>query len=153
MLHTLTSIFKHFEKRTKDVKTQPLEECYRKLMLVFVFNQLEKHAAPLIASGSLSQAHFGLMTNLKNSFYEWLSPHSLKLAEAIPYSDKLLFSALASTNEKPYENLYEWARKYAQLNQRENNPHPAIIKYWIPFSKRMKREYLTPQDRENQAKL
>ena len=39
--------------------------------------------------------------------------------EAFEYSDNTLQSAIGHSNEKPYENLLNWARNYNTLNRPE----------------------------------
>ena len=39
--------------------------------------------------------------------------------DAFEYSDNLLMSAIAHSNERPYENLINWARNYNTVNRSE----------------------------------
>jgi len=39
--------------------------------------------------------------------------------EAFEYSDNILQSAIAHSNEKPYENLIDWARRFNTVNRPE----------------------------------
>ncbi len=39
--------------------------------------------------------------------------------EAFDYSDNTLQSAIAHSNERPYENLINWARRYNTVNRPE----------------------------------
>lgn len=39
--------------------------------------------------------------------------------EAFEYSDNILQSAIAHSNERPYENLIDWARRYNTINRPE----------------------------------
>jgi hypothetical protein len=48
-----------------------------------------------------------------------LRPEALALVEAFGYSDNVLMSAIAHSNERPYENLINWARNYNTVNRPE----------------------------------
>lgn len=43
----------------------------------------------------------------------------MSLIEAFGYSDNVLQSAIGHSNERPYENLLNWARRYNTLNRPE----------------------------------
>lgn len=47
-----------------------------------------------------------------------LRPEAFGLMEAFGYDDNILMSAISAKNEKPYENLIEWAEKYNSLNKK-----------------------------------
>jgi hypothetical protein len=48
-----------------------------------------------------------------------LRPEALALVEAFEFSDNMLESAIAHSNERPYENLIHWARNFNTVNRPE----------------------------------
>ena len=121
------------------------------MFLLFTIQRLEEYAAAALSASAVKPVHYQLIQKVKEELYESLSQHALVLAEAIPWTDQMLMSAISNKNELPYDNLYNWAKQYGQLNQFKG-PHPAMLKYWVPFSKRMYNELLTEEEKKNYDK-
>lgn len=128
------------------IQDETIRTVYYQLFRLFAYITIEVHAVDFISSGTLNSVHMGHIQNLKEELYESLAPHALKLAEAIPFDENTLASAIAHSNEKPYENLYNWAREFGTLN-RHGGVHPAVRQRLLPFME--KRELkLTRSERE-----
>ena len=145
-------ITKLFRRRIKEIEDKVIQEAYTHLYRLFCLQRFEEYSTYVVSSRALSGEHFELFQNQKVQIYESLTPHGLKLAEGFPFTEKLLFSAIALENESPYENLYNWAKQYGRINQ-SVKVHPDLTRIWLPASKRLFNEALTAEERENQDKL
>lgn len=149
--HTTYDIVKNFLDMIPSIKDSTIRGVYYQLFRLFAYVTIEVHASGIMACGALTPFHFTTIQSLKEELYESLAPHALKLSEAIPFDDNLLSSAIAHSNEKPYENLYEWSKQYGTLN-RHRLTHPAVKQQLIPYMKQQEKK-LTQQQRDCRDKL
>lgn len=138
-LHSVFDIARNFLDMIPTIEDQLIQEVYYKLFKLFCYTMMEEYAAAFTSSNTLLPAHFNVIQELKEQIYEYLTPHALKLAEGIQFDDNLLTSAIAHSNEKPYENLYEWSKKYAVLN-RHGDIHPSVQKHLVPYVQEQERK-------------
>ena len=141
----------NFNKRAKQITDPHIREAYEKMFLLFTYQRIEELCGEFMSAKAISPDHSSLFHELKVEIYNYLTPHGLVLSEGIPFSDETLFSQIALTNETPYENLYNAAKKGA-IN-RIGGPHPAMLDLWLPFSKKLYNEALTDEERKYQDKL
>ena len=144
-------IVNNFNKRAKQITEPHIREAYEKMFLLFTIQRIEELCGEFMSAKAITPNHVALFEELKVGIYDYLTPHGLVLSEAIQCSDATLFSQIALSNETPYENLYNTAKKSA-IN-RIGGPLPAMLDLWVPFSKKLYREALTDEERKYQDKL
>lgn len=135
-----------------EVKDSAISAAYNKLFHLFSYCQLEEIAAEGLAAGILKPEHFLAIQDLKEGVYTALKNDALVLAEGLQFTDKLLLSAIAMDDGKPYEHLYEWAKNHARLNRAPNGIHQVLMKNWIPFADQ-RESVLTAEERLARDKL
>ena len=141
----------NFDKRAKQITEPHIREAYEKMFQLFTIQRIEELCGEFMSAKAITPDHVALFHEIKVEIFDYLTPHGLVLSEAVPFSDGTLFSQIALSNETPYENLYNTAKKGA-IN-RIGGPHPAMLDLWLPFSKKLYNEALTDEERKYQDKL
>lgn len=151
VIHSTYSIILNYSRTLSEINSPVIKSTMEDLFKLFVYERLEELAAPALAADAVTGAHFIFIQNLKEQIMERLAPHGLVLAEGMQWPNESLGSAIADENEKPYDNLYNWANKFGRLN-RDKGVHPAILKHWLPYSQRNNAS-LTPEMRAARDRL
>jgi acyl-CoA oxidase len=116
-IHTILFTFEFFLDHVNTIKHEATHKSLMNLALLFAIDALIENthifaALNVVSSDQIGNAKFFLEELLDNIFND-----SLVLAEAFVPDDYILFSAIADSNEKPYENLYNLAKKVGSMNQ------------------------------------
>jgi hypothetical protein len=96
---------------------------------------VEEYAASLLEAGAITPGNIEQFNSQKIQLLDKLKPHGLVLAEGMQWDDAFLGSAIGSSDKDPYETLYNWAKQLGQLNQFENQIHPAVLEFQLKISK------------------
>ena len=126
--HSLVAITENFYNKIQSLPEGPIKSAIHSLAIIYACEILKEMSANLMESGSLNPDHIEILSELMEEHIEKITPDLLVLAEAIPIQDEVLMSAIGHSNGKPYENLYEWAKKYGSLNHFPDGVHPEIAK-------------------------
>ena len=130
----------------------PIREAYEQLFILYTVQQLEELSHLALLSGALQPEHLARIQELKEGIYDFLTPRALTLAEAVPYSDYHLRSAIGHSNGKPYDNLLSWAKQYNSVNKL-GGPHPFLAKEYSKFQKGQLEKLLKEEGRTEPYKL
>lgn len=128
-LHTIYTIGYESFSEVSAVEDRRLKEVLSQVSLYFLIESIEEYSANFLQAAAISPAQLAALRDKREALIEQLSPHLLKLCEAFQLDDTLLWSAIGHSNGKPYENLYEWAKQFGQLNKYAQDGHPAILQY------------------------
>lgn len=109
----------------------PIRTAVTRLLQLAAINLVDEYAGPLLESGALTAAHLSWLLRRKDGLLDELATDGLVLAEGMQWDDDFLGSAIGSTDKDPYETLYKWARELGQLNQFENQVHPAVLEFQL----------------------
>lgn len=151
-IHTTYSIIKNFNYMLTDIKDPSISSAYNNLFLLFCYNQFEELASPALASSILKPEHCLEIQDLKEEIYSKLDDDALVLAEGLQFSDNMLLSAISLDNGEPYQNLYDWARKFGRLNKTHGDAHMSIIRNWLPYF-REREGFLSEEEKRMRDKL
>ena len=115
---------------TKAVQASPaIKSSLEKLFMINAVFLIDDYASGLFESGSMTGNHIDMALNIRNRLYDEVRDDTLVLAEGMQWDDLHLASAIGSSNSDPYENLYNWAKNFGQLNQYQDQVHPGVIHY------------------------
>lgn len=128
-IHTIYTISYESYAESKLIEDAKIREVVSDVILYFLIESIEEYAVFIIQSNAILPEQIALLREKAEELIEKIDPHLLKLCEAYQLDDTLLWSAIGHSNGKPYENLYEWAKKFGQLNKLGPEGHPAILKY------------------------
>lgn len=128
-MHTIYTVAYEANVQVEAVQDPTIKGVLLDIILYYLIEVIEEYASNFLQSGTLNGDQISLLRERREELIETLSPHLLKLCEAYQIPDQLLMSAIGHSNGQPYENLYEWARKYGSLNRYAMDGHPAILKY------------------------
>ncbi len=82
-----------------------------------------KNCDLFLAHKIITGVHVNLIKELYEELLDEIAPNALVLSEGFIYDEQILLSAIAKPNEKPYENLYNMAKRLGTLNHYNFNPH------------------------------
>ena len=64
----------------------------------------------------MNHIHAEIINKLYQSSLKEIRKDCLQLANDLIFHDCILHTAIAQKNQRPYHNLYEWAKKYGSIN-------------------------------------
>ena len=128
-LHTVHTIGYESISQVATLSDKTIRDTINDVLLYFIIEIIEEYFALFLQSSTLNQDQIAVLREKREELTEMLSPHLLKLCEGFQYTDHFLHSAIGHSNGKPYENLYEWAKKYGSLNRYSMEGHPAVHQY------------------------
>lgn len=126
--HSLLALTENFLTKLASLEHDPIKEAITSLAYIYVYEILTEQAASFLESESLGPQQMAVYEELSHNHLEKVTPHLLVLTEALQIDETILKSAIAHPNEKPYENLYLWAKNFGSLNHLPNGVHPEIAK-------------------------
>lgn len=109
---SLLNAFQYSENVTDSATRDALEN----LFFLFAFEMIIENASLLVTHDCITPDILSWARELYEEGLVRAKPDALVLADAFVPDSFGLYSALASDNERPYENLYRWAKKSAALN-------------------------------------
>jgi len=127
--HSITVISENFYSQIPKITDQAAREAITSLAVIYTCELLNEFSINLVESGCIKAEHLTIINELQEEHIEKVTPHLLVLSEAFPIPDAAHGSAIAHSNGRPYENLYEWAKKYGTLNHFPDGVHPVIAKH------------------------
>ena len=125
-IHTVYTIAYEATSEINDLPDLLIRNVLSDVLLYFIIEMIEEYSAFFIESDSINADQMVMLKEKREELVDTLSPHLLKLCEGLQIPDQHLTSAIGHSNGKPYENLYEWAKKYGSLNKYAVEGHPAI---------------------------
>jgi acyl-CoA oxidase len=117
------------------IQNKPIKSAIELLFQFAGTNLVEEYAASLLEAGAITPGNIEQFNSQKIQLLDKLKPHGLVLAEGMQWDDAFLGSAIGSSDKDPYETLYNWAKQLGQLNQFENQIHPAVLEFQLKISK------------------
>jgi len=115
--HIFYFSFKSFQQMIQeDVKDEKVAIVLRKLCLLYGVQKVLDYPLGVAESGYFLPVHFSYLKEKKEELLEELRPEAVALTDAFAYRDECLNSALALSNGKVYETLYEWASTKNPIN-------------------------------------
>lgn len=84
---------------------------------LFLINRIKENTSTLLEFNLVCPKLIKNLDNHHRVLLEKIKPNCLVLSEAFVFNEKLLHSAIADENEKPYDNLYSLAKTYGALNK------------------------------------
>ena len=116
-LHTILFTIDYFMQYIADVQCNETKAAMLKLAHLFIVDQTLETTSLHVSGGSINSAQIRTLQAQLEKLLEELFKDALMLSEAFVVSDYTLFSALADSNEKPYENLYNLAKNAGIVNR------------------------------------
>lgn len=126
--HALLALTDNFLSKVSSLEQDPIRDAISSLAYIYVYEIFSEQAASFLESESLGPRQMEVYEELSHSHLEKVTPHLLVLTEALQIEETVLKSAIAHPNEKPYENLYLWAKNFGSLNHLPDGVHPEIAK-------------------------
>jgi len=126
--HSLLALTENFLMKVASLDQDPIKDAITSLAYIYIHEIFSEQAASLLESKSLGAKQMEVYEDLSHGHLDKLAPHLLVLTEALQIEETVLKSAIAHPNEKPYENLYMWAKNFGTLNHLPNGVHPEIAK-------------------------
>ena len=129
--HIFYFTFKSFMQMIQDeVKDEGIANVLRKLCLLYGIQKLLDYPLGVAESGYFLPTHFSYLKEKREDLLEELRPEIVALTDAFAYRDESLHSALAVSDGKVYETLYDWASNKNYLNT--GKPHDGYMKHLKP---------------------
>lgn len=116
-LHTVMFTLETFINSQNDLNKKNVKDVYTDLSLLFAIDQILEFCHLFIAFDVFDGEFIELLKTTYESVLERLKNDALVLSEIFVPDDYILFSAIANSNEKPYENLYKLAKETGMSNQ------------------------------------
>jgi len=98
-----------------------------KLALIFAIDQLFAYTKQGLETDTLNQSIINFCVEIYEELLEEVHVDALVLAEGFGYPDSMVNSTIGNSNGKPYENLYQHAKKHGLLNKFD--VHPVMEEY------------------------
>ncbi len=122
-IHTVMFTAQFFFRLIETKATKGNRQVFDDLFWVFVIDQILENAQIFTSFGIICGKFVSFIREKFEALMDSLHYDSLVLSEGYVHSDFTLFSAIANLNEKPYENLFSWAKKFGALNQVDLRPY------------------------------
>ena len=136
----LYSMLLYTQERIEDIEDSEVKQSYTDLALLFGVHFMQQMSRVFFGAGCFTSEHVLAIQVAKETLMERIHPNALVLSEGINFPEFVYGSAIADSNEKPYENLFNWAKEFGQLNQFKDGIHPEMVKTWLPYSKSLRKE-------------
>lgn len=117
--HTQFTMHSYYLEAASTIQQPTLKKVMMKLCTLYGIEKVIERASQVFETGIIGPDGFRLLSQQRERLLLELRPEALSLIEAFGYSDNVLQSAIGHSNEKPYENLINWARRYNRLNRPE----------------------------------
>ena len=104
--HALLSITENFFRKVESIEAGPIKKALNSLAIIYACEIFQEYAGNFGESSCLSGDHFKLLSEMYEEHIDLITPDLLTLCEAMQIPDELLASAIAHSNGKPYDNLY-----------------------------------------------
>lgn len=116
-IHTILFTFDIFLEHISKIKHADTQAALMNLAMLFAIDAFIENANVFASLNVASALQISNAKTYLEELLEVILKDSLVLAEAFIPDDYILFSAIADSNEKPYENLYSLAKQVGSLNQ------------------------------------
>jgi acyl-CoA oxidase len=116
-LHSVLFTFDYFMQYISEVTHHETKEALTLLAKLFITDLTLEYSALMVLAGAINSSQIRDLQKHFEKLLEELTKDCLKLAEGFVVSDYSLHSAIAHSNEKPYENLYNLARSSGMINR------------------------------------
>jgi acyl-CoA oxidase len=117
--HSIFTVHTFYINFVQTIQEPNLKTVMTKLCVLYGLEKIIERASRVYESGILAPEAFQLINEKREALLAEIRPEALTLVEAFEYSDNTLQSAIAHSNERPYENLIHWARNYNTVNRPE----------------------------------
>ena len=117
-----TSLF-FIEKINHSITKSNDKKVFSNLYNLFVIDSILENTSILLAFDIVDSSFISLAKKKFEILIDSLYYDSLVLSEGFVLNDFTLYSAIADSNEKPYENLYRWAKDFGALNKVDLSSH------------------------------
>lgn len=117
-LHSVFFILQAFIKELTISKRTPSNQAVlEKLCAFFALHHIQNNSVLFLESEIISPSQFVCIREAYQNLLADLRPALVPLSEAFLPDNRVMMSAIADPNCKPYENLYDWVRKYSSMNR------------------------------------
>ena len=116
-IHVVTFTLDYFVSLVDSSKTDALKASFGNLAMLFALDQIFENASLFSITKTVNGSTLKILKELYEEVLAKLLPDALVLVEGFVPDDFVLHSAIADSNEKPYENLYSLAKKVTMTNQ------------------------------------
>lgn len=107
--HCYVVAYSYFLKEFQAATDAKLKTVLRKLLILYGIEKITERAGKFYETSTITSEGLALLYRKRESLLTELRPECLALVQAFGYNDVILMSAIAADNQKPYENLIEWA--------------------------------------------
>jgi len=114
----------------EDIKDQKVAAVMSKLCALYGIEKILQHPLGVVESEYFLPVHFVYLKAKKEDLLEELRNDAIGLTDAFAFRDESLCSALAVSDGKVYETLYDWAVNKNDVNQ--GNRSEGYFKYIKP---------------------
>jgi acyl-CoA oxidase len=116
-LHIMVFSLQFFVDRINESTHAPTKAALSNLANLFAIDSILEYASVLLDANVLGSEFLAQCKSAFEELLEKIHPDALFLAEHNIPDDFMLYSAIADTNEKPYENLYNLAKAHSIMNK------------------------------------
>ena len=122
-LHIVLFMFDFFIQTIQATEHAGTKTALTNLALLFINDALLENVQLLFSVGVMKPEVVKRAEEQREALLEALRPEALVLAESYLAGEAYTMSAIADVNEKPYENLYNIAKKFGALNNVDLSGH------------------------------
>lgn len=116
-IHTIGFSIENAFNYADKVEHRGTKQAIESLIFFFIYDMLIENANIFVSQGCITPEVLCWVRELYEEGLEDIKPDCLSLIDAFIPDSYTLVSAIAHDNEKPYENLYRWAKGSGALNQ------------------------------------
>lgn len=116
-LHVVLFTVDYFCQVTKEIKHETTRKSFENLSQLFGIDLILEMSDAFAANDLVSQDQIKQLKNRLIELLDLIRVDAFVLADVFVPDDFVLFSALAKSNEAPYQNLYNTAKNVALLNK------------------------------------
>lgn len=121
-VHTVMFTMKYFGEKVEQIEDLAIRNSLEKLVLIFGIDQLMEFADVCVKADAVDAEIQRITKEIYEELLEEISVDALSLVEGWGVPDVLLKSTIGHSNGKVYENLYEAAVKFGELNKMDVHP-------------------------------
>ena len=122
-LHIILLTYDYFVQHVNEITHSETRDSLLKLAQLFIVEQTVENAQLLMSLGVISGEQINKLKNTIEGCLESISKDCLMLADILLPDDQVNYSPISETNEKPYENLYNLAKKMGMVNSTDLTGH------------------------------
>ena len=122
-IHTVAFTYNFFLENASNISHEGSKAAFMSMAKLFATEAIIENSQLFVSSGLISPNQLSELKKNFEDLLEELFKDCLVLSEAFVPDDYMLFSAIANSNETPYDNLYNLANRVGVMNSVDLSSH------------------------------